>query len=239
MYDARFESPELIVSERQRHWQYTDVWWQVSRICRGSIPLLTLSSSSLGVIIGECATRTLPFGTHHSELTGDKKSDIAKRIIAAELSWSKAAINETDKTTRALLKIAAECCRQNPISRPKAGAVVQSIYDLLSRHSMDMLGPVDDDESAKVRVRQAIEAKRQLNEKILKPEEQKPTVSAEDERTIRSLAGTTDPYSSFLLGASIWWTMMREPSVAGVPPKGMSPPSSYFHLLGQFTLTHV
>jgi hypothetical protein len=147
--------------------------------------------SSLGVLIWECVSGTIPFDYKKE---GTEELDVTKiRNLAAQnqMPWKG---QQTDPLIRQVVRLVESCCNPRPNVRPSAADVARSLWDImiLSSIKVDPAPPIQED--VKARVSEMLEKMPSIGLKLLD----------EDVEDLQDLVSQGDPTAAFLLGSAIW-----------------------------------
>ena len=154
---------------------------------------------SLGTIVWECIVGTFPFSTPPP--APEDKSPIRKRLAEGILPWDISHGQEADQ----IYPIIRDCWSANPVLRPSAAFVAQTILDIVVRDlvpgSSATVVPHGILYAIKERVLEQIGYK-----KVGKKHE---PITPDDARMLRQSADLSiDPVSSYLLGAAILYGLI-------------------------------
>ena len=154
---------------------------------------------SLGTIVWECIVGTFPFSTPPP--APEDKTPIRKRLAEGILPWDISPRQEADQ----IYPIIRDCWNANPVLRPSAAFVAQTILDIVVRDlvpgSPATVVPHNILHGIKERVLEAIRTKKE-------GKKHEPIIP-DDARTLRQSADlSVDPVSSYLLGAAILYGLI-------------------------------
>lgn len=152
-------------------------------------------------MVWECFVGSFPFSTPPP--APEDKNPIREKLAKGALPWD---INGSQRADQ-IYSIVRDCWNVNPILRPSAAFVAQTILDIVVREllpaSPPTLPPHDILHAIKERVLQGIKDKKEGS----KQESQ--TINSDDVRTLRQSADLSiDPVSSYLLGTAILYGLI-------------------------------
>ena len=153
---------------------------------------------SLGVLIWECVSGTIPFD-HKKEGTGEL--DVAKiRNLTAQnkMPWKG---QQAEPLVCQVVRIVESCCNPRPNVRPSAADVARSLWDIMILSSIEVDPAPSIQEGVKARVSEMLEKEANIGLKL----------SDKDVEDLQDLVTKGDPTAAFLFGSAIWSGLAQPP----------------------------
>ena len=155
-------------------------------------------------MIWECTFGGFPFSTAPADIASKKgESDIQEKLASGMLPWTVEADSADKQGWDDVFTIVDSCWNSRPTLRPPASYVALTLLDFYAQRSLDATSSI---------YKVPGEVQDSIFEKIHSKRKRATVTNISDEdalRLKRSVDEDKDPRNSFLLGAAVWYELVR------------------------------
>jgi hypothetical protein len=159
-------------------------------------------NTSLGVVIWECIVGTFPFSAAPTDTASrEDKSVVREKLASGMLPWT---VGADRQGWDDVYTIVHSCWNSRPTLRPPAPYVAETLLEFYTQRSLGAQSSIDEVPSeVQDSIFEKIYSKRKGSHATVN------NISIEAAlRLKRSVDKYSDPRSSFLLGAAVWWELV-------------------------------